>query len=351
MIVAKDESDFRKLLEPYLISKKMTHAWGSVGRLQEVTTALFTVSEPQGNYIFDLASLTKVLVTLPLWLSEIFRGSLPLDMTLGAWLGAQEELFTPNLRNLPLAFLFRHCAGLPAWRNFWMNRLVKPPVSEAEQHSFVIEKLNRLSSDISLNSGYVYSDVGFILLGVLLELRKKRTLSCLFDEYCGTELGVSFPCLGFGDKIRQVDRKFIVPTSYCPIRQRILCGEVHDENAAALNGIAGHAGLFGDGESMGRFLTSFFCSDVGKGLLDRNVKLAETEASVNLYGWRRREFSFLKGELVFEHLGFTGTGVWLFPRSGLYIIFLTNRVVSSRTSQWIQPLREQVCAFLAERFI
>lgn len=350
--MTRDQADFHELLQPYFHDRKFTHSYVALGNFQKTPTLIFEASQPMGSFIFDLASLTKVLVTIPLWFSELSARALPLDLRVGDWLEHQAGCLSPKLREVPLSFLFRHCAGLPAWRNFWMNRMGTPAGDRKETHRFVLEKLNGISEQMPSKPEFLYSDVGFILLGLLLELVKKQSLSFLFEDFCESTLGSSFQSLGYSDKISRLEVGKIVPTGGCPIRRRVLRGEVHDENAAALGGVCGHAGLFGDGNGVGHYITKLFRSDVGKFFLQKNVDLVDAEPNaVNLFGWRKREFPFMTRTLVFEHLGFTGTGIWVFPRSGFFIVFLTNRVISSRTSTWIQALRERVCLFLAERFL
>ena len=111
----------------------------------------------------------------------------------------------------------------------------------------IIDKLNYVA-EVNFEKTHLYSDLGFILLGLSLEEKHQSTLIELFNQFCLGALGQREPGLRYGREIQ--DRSFVVPTSYCALRERELVAEVHDENAAVLEERgAGHAGLFGSGEA------------------------------------------------------------------------------------------------------
>jgi CubicO group peptidase (beta-lactamase class C family) len=174
---------------------------------------------------------------------------------------------------------------------------------------------------------------------MVLELYFEKPLDILFQNLL-EELGLPSKALFFPSPS---DRGLgiFVPTSYCPLRCRILCGEVHDENAAALAGVAGHAGLFGSGESLLLFLKALNHSILGAKLIETNG-LYLSDQGDPLMGWRqgshRHGRGFAQG-FGMGHLGFTGTAFFIDHLTGRYVICLTNRVISGREAPWMSDFR------------
>lgn len=346
------------LIHPFLSENKFTHiyiSWGSLVSNSKTTPAEF--SNPAGDFIFDLASLTKVLVSAPLIWKLLKETGVPLESTLGGLIRGDHQ--SGPISKLSLISLIRHKSRLPAWRNFWVNRLNPQfhlnDLDRAKRKKLIEERIlsTHSSGNIFLKEGKsVYSDLGYLLLGTLIENYYDKDLSKVFSEFCSEDLKLATPPLFFPAGSARKHGTF-VPTSYCKIREKTLVGEVHDENSASLGGQCGHAGVFASGRGLVEYLQAYFQNPMFEDYWNMNQKLyEETYFGEYLLGWQKDMFPFPekpeKGEPVFKHLGFTGTGIWIFPEKKTYIVILTNRVVSSRVSDWIQKFRSDVCRILWE---
>ncbi len=348
----KIENHLSKIVLPFLNEGRFSHCYVGWGSWKNQEYSEFKSYEK--NLYFDLASLTKPLCTLPLVLKYLKSVKIPLESSFVASLGVTDQLGFKELpKSISWASLLQHKSGLPSWLNFWMNRLspesnVKS-VNYKQRAGLVFDRLLpylRAYPQVHKQSyPCVYSDVGYILLGVAIECLYRENLSVLFEKFSTEDLKVISPEVFFP---QNQNKELFVPTSKCLIRGHNLVGEVHDENAAALGGICGHAGLFGSGSGLITHLVSFITSPLGTDLLNLNVELLKnTELKNYVLGWQKAEFSFVRKEThVLRHLGFTGTGMWLFPQLESYIVILTNRILSSRTSDWIEKFRNDVCEII-----
>jgi CubicO group peptidase (beta-lactamase class C family) len=337
------------LISPLVSDQKLTHAYISWGSLLKKTAA-HEFSTHNEDFIFDLASLTKVLVTLPLIQTVLKEAQIPLESPLSHLMDGRP--FPSAIAQISFLSILEHRSPLPSWYNFWMNRLGPDfrvdKIDRTERLKCLLERVPFLLADIKqnpLSEISRYSDVGFLILGVLLECFYKKDLAEIFKMFCKQELKLKtmpifFPKSGEGR---------FVPTAFCKIRNRNLMGEVHDENAAALGGHCGHAGVFGSGRGVVEYLKQWFETPMGQQLIGINSSRYQmVNKGEYLVGWQKEDFSFAKDVIVFKHLGFTGTGIWILPRQNAFIIILTNRIISSRTSSWIQSLRYEICKALWE---
>jgi CubicO group peptidase (beta-lactamase class C family) len=261
---------------------------------------------------FDLASLTKVLFTVPhiLKLSEV--GLLNLDDPLGRFLPVQPDLSQCTLRQL-----ITHTSGLPAWEAFY--------TWESPQQTLAKRIIDHAWT---LKTQYLYSDIGYILLGFVL--------AKLGGELNNFALP---PGLTFSPQPAQC-----AATENCPWRGRILQGEVHDENCFALGKATGHAGLFGSLEGVlthAKSLMENYLSPAAK------AEMCRIQHPERALGWVVQQAGFSGGSLcspqTLGHTGFTGTGVWLDFGRGYAWALLTNRVHPSRHTQGgIAQLRQAV---------
>ena len=291
---------------------------------------------PDGRNVFDLASLTKALVIAPLMANELLPGSHDLGSSLGEWLGTYSKCFHPSLRSLTLQELLEHRSGLPAWSNLWIEALQH--TDQGARRAKIIDKLNYVAEVSNFEKTHLYSDLGFILLGLSLEEKHQSTLIELFNQFCLGALRQREPGLRYGREIQ--DRSFVVPTSYCALRERELVAEVHDENAAVLEERgAGHAGLFGSGEALTNYLAHLLSSAPGQWLWGEVQKGASKRLDEHVFGWQKR---LIGKRLVFGHLGFTGTAFWVDSDGSKVLVLLTNRVISGRRAGWMSLFRRSV---------
>ena len=194
----------------------------------------------------------------------------------------------------------------------------------------------------------IYSDLGFILLGFMLEDAAQEALAIQFDR--------------LAEDLRLGDLRFLppqtwrprtAPTEHSAWRGRLLVGEVHDENAWALGGAAGHTGLFGSVEAVGRFarlvlrtLTGDDCGLAHPSTLAAFVQRSTVRGTSRARGWDTMLTTSSCGHRLsasaIGHTGFTGTSLWIDPARDLYVVLLTNRVHPSEGGDAIQTVRPAV---------
>jgi CubicO group peptidase (beta-lactamase class C family) len=296
--------------------------------------ACFGRLEPEGAAVtpdtwYDLASLTKVLCTVPLCLEWIASGRLdpraPLRELLPevAWL--QDP---PNLGDVSLLQLATHTSGLPAWQPLYTLGL---------DRATLLARLLHTPVDAAAQARIVYSDLGYMLLGHLLE--RLSGASSLQDLACQlyARLGLR-ESLAFGGA---PPGAAVAPTEHCPWRGRLLRGEVHDENAAAQGGVAGHAGLFGTLRGVVGYARALLEGQLHPpavvAYLSQEHARDPASGERRGFGWSLMHPGWSGGDLLsprsIGHTGFTGTGVWIDLDRGRYSVLLTNRVHPSRHTE------------------
>jgi CubicO group peptidase (beta-lactamase class C family) len=293
--------------------------------------------------IFDLASLTKVLATAALVMQQVERGALGLDDRAGEhiaqWEGADRAAVT-------VRDLLAHCSGLPGYLPLFRDHQGRPAFERA---------ICNIPLDYPPRSKSVYSDLGFILLGFILE--RDTSLVSRFDALRTQMAGVED--LQFHPPA--VWKRRTAPTEIDPWRGRLLVAEVHDENAAALGGAAGHAGLFGTAAAVGehaRHLLQILDGKVGafaRATLDTFIaRRADVPGSSRALGWDTMLPSSSCGSRMspraFGHAGFTGTSLWIDPDRGVYVVLLTNRLHPSRANEAIKGVRPAFHDAVVEAF-
>jgi len=284
--------------------------------------------------IFDLASLTKVIATTSIAMGQVRDGAIALDTLLADrlswWRGADRARVTVRQ-------LLDHSSGLPAHARLWERARGRAEVERA---------LAALPLDRAPGVRSVYSDLGFILLGFALEdsvgAPLDRQLADL-DARWGTGVRYLPPAEW---------RHRTAPTEVDGWRGRVLQGEVHDENAAALGGVAGHAGLFGTAAGVGTFarlVLETFQAPTALGSPDEIARFTTRSgvpASSRALGWDTMLPTSSCGARLspraFGHTGFTGTSLWIDPVNDVYVAWLTNRVHPTRANDALVALRPRV---------
>lgn len=289
---------------------------------------------PNARTVWDLASLTKVVGTTSAVMLLVQEGKIELDAPVVRYL---PEWTSPGTATITIRHLLTHSAGLPSWRPFY---------KEATSASDARAKLFATAPDTVPGARFLYSDLGFILLGLVVERVSGEPLSA-FDT-----LRVFRP-LGMRD-IRYLPpsswKSRIAPTEQDPWRQRHLRGEVHDENAAMLGGVSGHAGLFASGNDLVRFARMYLNNGVVDGhrvfdstSIARFTKVQDTTLSRRALGWETPTGGNSAGRqlspMAFGHTGFTGTSLWMDPQQGIFVLLLTNRVNPTRQNLKIGAVR------------
>ena len=312
--------------------------------------------EINNNSIYDLASLTKILVSVPLLLKEFTHKNFDLTTKLSDWF---PDIDLNDKKNLSVKQLFSHYSGMKSWIPFYKktidsvtNKRIDKYFSKTKSKDFPFQVLDELfiknyndtifneivKSELSDSLSYVYSDLPYFLLKFYLERTYKTSLDTQIKEYIFDKIGSSSltykPTIFF-------PKNSIVPTVIDDyFRFDIVQGYVHDMGAAMMDGVSGHAGLFGNSLDVAKVLQLF----LQKGSYSK--KLFFDEENFNLFNFRhfedekvRRGIGFDKPELdpddpntcgcvsesSFGHYGFTGSMAWVDPKNEIIYVFLSNR--------------------------
>jgi CubicO group peptidase (beta-lactamase class C family) len=300
--------------------------------------------------IFDLASLTKPIVTMTSVLLLVAEGKLELDAPVAKVLPAFAER---DKEEVTLRQLLSHSSGLRPWRGFHETLLKKERktgerlIGTVEGRDWILDRVIRSALVHEPGAAAVYGDLDFIVLGAVVEAVSGQSLDVFCQERIVDPLGLhdtrvhpqlrvegdDAPAAIPHDRLRQ-----IAATESCAWRDRILWGEVHDPNASAMGGVAGHAGLFSSADDVMKFAKVWL--DVWHGRSDLLPQAAVREFSRRqdgpegsdwALGWDTptpgqsssgTQFS----ETSIGHLGFTGTSVWIDLEKEAIVVMLTNRV-------------------------
>jgi CubicO group peptidase (beta-lactamase class C family) len=317
--------------------------------------------------VFDLASLTKVVATLPALLYLVGRGEIGLDRPASRYLPA---FAGPGKRAVTVRQLLLHISGLPAERRYYLHLRDAAEIRTAA-----------LAEPLVAEPGTVfcYSDVGFIALGELAAAVAGCGLDELVQDVVCTPLGLTStryrPPAGWADRIAATE---IVGgtgagggsgeaggsaeaggSSRSGETGRAKVGVVHDENAEAMGGVAGHAGLFGTAADLARYAAAW----AGDGSPMEGLRAEALRCQTEGLGGRRGLGWGLRGDKYDNmgdgwpaagagHTGFTGTSLSVDPRSGLWAVLLTNAVHFGRGPEHsVIGLRKQVHAAVAAELL
>jgi beta-N-acetylhexosaminidase len=291
----------------------------------------------QTDTMYDLASLTKVVVTTTMAMILVDEGKLDITKPVSAFLpefrgGAKDKVTVWHL--------LTHSSGI----NWWA-----PLYKELKGKDAYLRHVTAMDLVYEPGAKSVYSDLGVLLLGEILE----RVAGQDLDSFARARL---FGPLGMKDTTYRPRPELlprIAPTENDPWRGRVLRGDVHDENAAALGGVAPHAGLFGTAPDLARFAQMLLGGGVfehqrivSRETLDRFTRRAGVPDSSRALGWDTPSENSSAGSLFgprsFGHTGFTGTSMWMDPDRDLFVILLTNRVHPTRDNNAIREVRRAV---------
>ncbi len=310
-----------------------------------------TRSDSKGKYInentlFDLASLTKPLCTTLCTLNLIEKNKLD-------WKNFPKHLINDKtssfLKESNIEQLLSHSSGLIDYRPFFMDF---KPVSSKKAQKKIIKAIFKEKPIYKPGEKCVYSDLGYILMGRIIEKVSGTSLNRYFKKEITKPLqlekSIFFrPLMGL--KAKHVTN--VAATEKCPWRHKILQGEVHDEHCWLMGGVAGHAGLFGTvGGVLG--LTENILGQ-WKGRVEHPA--FSNELLQKTLGWKKKNQTWcmgfdrpsIKGSSAGKyfspesvgHLGFTGTSFWMDPEKELIIVLLTNRIHPTRKNERIKKFR------------
>jgi CubicO group peptidase (beta-lactamase class C family) len=324
---------------------------GAHGRLASHPRAAEWATPVTAETVYDLASLTKVLSTTTLIARAVGQGRLRLDDRLPESLAVGD--FRPSLQDL-----LEHAAGLEAHREFFHGQWSLGP----GQREALMQAVRKVRPACPPRTRAIYTDLGFLLLGAWLEDLEGARLDVLFRELIAEPLGVADQ-IGFCplDRPPPFERARVAPTEVyegqpehwhsirAQLGQPFAHGIVHDDNCVIMNGVAGHAGLFGTAAGVLAIARTWLESPL--------LRLFSTPSTVP-DSTRRLGFdgpspdgsgstgTALPGSAI-GHLGFTGTSLWIDHEHQAIYILLSNRVHPSRHDQRIRAVRPSFHALAA----
>ena len=280
--------------------------------------------------LYDLASLTKVVATAPAVMLLRDRGEVKLEQSISDFVPI------PALKDISVRNLLTHTSGLVAVERYFetMTSL------DAMLQRYAREGIEN-PPDVLHN----YSDVGFMLLGRLIEVVAEDTLDAFCRKHIFEPLGMARTAFNPAEAWREN----CAATEDDPWRGRVMRGQVHDENAYAVGGVSGQAGLFSTAADLATFCRAFLQGDL---LHESTVAEMTQFGSVRLYPWQglawqvdpwsSKKTGFLPSRRAFGHTGWTGTSLWLDPATSLFIILLSNSCHPSREDRDNETLRRVV---------
>ncbi|MHB1012830.1 MAG: serine hydrolase domain-containing protein [Desulfobacteria bacterium] len=333
--------------------------------------------------LFDIASLTKPL-TAALFFVLSQEGLLSPD-----GIAAEVLPFTspdPRVREIRFAHLLSHTSGLPAWPPLYEKVAAaeeaegRPLSGTAEGHDRILAEVLSLPLSRGPGAGWEYSDLGYMLLGRAIEVAGFRSLDRLLAEVVTGPLGMRETRYLPLASISECETGQVIPTGWSEVRQREKMGEVDDENAAAMGGVAGHAGVFSTARDLFLFAREIVRAGKGEGrMLSRpsavkmTTRVARPPGCPRTLGFDtptpphsspkedspektpcsslkrdspgntpRSQAGALAPANAVGHLGYTGCSMWIDPVREISVILLTNRVVFGSDNRKLSALRPRI---------
>jgi len=294
------------------------------------------------NTLYDLASLTKPLVTVLSILALIEEKKI-------LWKEKLESLlsfaFPEEKKNINLIQLMSHCSGLPAHRPYYKD-LIR--ISDECRKNKIIDLIAHEDLVYEPGNGNMYSDLGYILLGNIIEERSGKRL----DEFWRQKIVVPLLLQDklFFPKNKEIKKTQFASTGCCSMMNKKLYGIVHDDNCRVLGGVAGHAGLFGTIDGV-----LSLCENILTGYNDQSTHPSFSNDNLRIVLEKQKNSSWTLGfdtpspaasssgryfsKLSVGHLGFTGTSFWIDLQRGVCIVFLSNRTFFDGENERFKKVR------------
>jgi CubicO group peptidase (beta-lactamase class C family) len=311
--------------------------------------------------IFDLSSLTKPLATTAAFLLMVADRRVRVEDRVTRFF---PDFGVHGKSHVEFRHLLSHSSGLSAWRPYHRD-IVKIDrrgrlnfICSEGARQYVYQEIHRGRLEYPTGSRSLYSDLGFMVLGEFIEAIGGTSL----DRFCTDRLfrPLGLRSTSFIDlralRLRKLEpvTEMIAPTERCPWRKRVLCGEVHDDNAYAMGGVAGHAGLFSSAREVHALVNLWWEGYQGRSALfprdlvrhfwtrDRSVP-----GSTWALGWDTPAAQGSQAGSGFSersvgHLGFSGTSIWIDIERQVHVILLTNRIHPSRDNDRIREERPRI---------
>lgn len=305
----------------------------------------------QNDLYFDLASLTKPLCTALLTMIFCEKKIISLDDKVGKFFATQ------TLDEITVRQILSHTSGLIDWAPLYADKISMPNPDFEKNRSIILDLILKDDYFLRDSGKTVYSDIGYILLGALLETAGRARLHQLFETHITNPLHLSDKIFFVPlTEVRRHAADQFIETEFCPFRNRVIQGEVMDKNSYAMGGVTGHAGLFSTAETIHQLLSELRRASLGQSSL-------LTKDSFDLFcrpdlgrNWQQAGFTlgfdtptqgksqsgsqFSKNSI--GHLGYSGTSFWWDLDKDLWIILLTNRCMPNRKNFKIQQFRPEL---------
>jgi serine-type D-Ala-D-Ala carboxypeptidase len=284
--------------------------------------------------IYDLASLSKPIATTTMAMILFERGLLDVEARVADLIPRFASGDDPRRKSVTVRMLLSHSSGLPAYEKLFLTAITRDELTEAALRAPLVATPGGAAE---------YSDIGFIILGELLSRIADQPL----DRYCDREIF---------DPLGMAGARYIPPPQWATqipptendtnFRHRIIQGEVNDENCSVMDGVAGHAGVFGSALDVATFAHCIL--DGGSPIVSPETVALFTQrenmpSTSRALGWdtpsHPSQSGTRFGPRAFGHLGFTGTSLWCDPDRKLSVTLLTNRTWPDRSSQEIKRVR------------
>lgn len=318
--------------------------------------------------VFDLSSLTKAVATTVAAMMLMRDGKLRLDDRVTRFF---HNFGVHGKTSITFRQLLAHCSGLAAWRPFYAR------VAEVEKSGskvnfmasygakeFIYEEVHRERPEAPPGVKAIYSDLNFILIGETLE----KIASVPLNRFCRDKIfhPLGLRATDFIDialvRARRLETvtDMFAPTEICPSRGRLLVGEVDDENAYAMGGVSGHAGLFGTVREVDVIARELLACWHGKSDFVPRTTLRQfwtrdivVPGSSWALGWDTPSHQGSSSGRYFSpnavgHLGFTGTSLWIEPERAIAVSLMTNRVHPRRDNHGIREFRPRIHDLIME---
>jgi len=288
------------------------------------------------NTMYDIASLTKVVATNTL-VAKLAEGDFPVPIDLDA----RVERYLPEWASGPqpewrhrvtVRHLLTHTSGLPPFKEYWRT-------SKSKQDT--LDKIFAETLDYEPGTKEVYSDLGIILMAEIIERLTGKPLDVLAREFIFSPLAMSNSIYNPPKKKWSTIAPTEIDNQY---RHHLIQGEVHDEHAAAIVGVSGHAGVFSTAPDLAAFCQMLINGGVyahqrilRRSTISEFTTPQQLSSGTRTLGWAVPTEGGSSGHFFsphsFGHTGFTGTSIWIDPDRQLFVVFLANRVYPTRENQ------------------
>ena len=321
------------------------------------------------NMVFDIAAVTEVFVTTTVIMQLLAAGVISLNDRIYRYIQA---FAASGKEAVTIGHILSQSSGLSQWHPFF-EELEKANgshrlgiLNSRSAREYVYASINRSPIKFTPGTKQLYSDLGFMLLGQLIEMLTGVSLERAAQKYVFQPLQLMSSAF---INLEMVKRKgltpqtdMIAPTEFCSWRKREICGEVHDENAWAMGGSAGHSGVFSSAADLHRFASELIFSWHGKSnfVHPEVLKMFWTGAGIAadgswVYGWDRpsRDNRMIESGLspaAVGQNGLTGCSLWIDPDKGLDIVFMTNRINLGRNNKKIMGFRAELTNLVLQAF-